>query len=54
VIKENVAQFYFPKGKPIPKEVKEQTELAIQKAFEGKADNCIKLEDFETICTDVC
>ena len=51
--KENITQFYFPNGKPLSKEVKEETELQIQKAFEGK-NNEIEFDDFEPIVTEVC
>ena len=52
VSKEKIGQFYFATGKPIPKEKKQETELAIQKAFEGKTD--VTMADFETIVVDVC
>lgn len=49
---ENIPQFYFPRGKPIVKEQKESTEMAIQKAFENK--NELALSEFEPVCTKVC
>lgn len=52
VSKEKIGQFYFPTGKPISKEKKQETELAIQKAFEGKTD--LGLAEFETVVVDVC
>ena len=53
VPRENVKEFYFANGKPISKQQKQENELAIEKAFEGKADG-VKLDDFEPIIKDVC
>lgn len=49
--KENIAQFYFPGGKPISKETKQKNDLAIEKAFK---DDSITLADFEPVIKDVC
>ena len=52
VAREKVNQFYYPGGKPITKEAKDQTEIAIQKAFGTKGE--ITLDDFEAVVSDVC
>ena len=44
VPRENVAQFYFPGGKPISKEQKQKNEQAIEKAYK---EDSLTLADFE-------
>lgn len=51
VPRENVAQFYFPGGKPISKEQKQKNEQAIEKAFK---EDSLTLADFEPVIKDVC
>ena len=46
-----IPQFYFPGGKPLAKEDKDKTEIAIQKAFEAKTE--LKQDEFEQITDTV-
>ena len=52
--KEVVGQFYFPLGKPISTKEQKESQEAIDKIFEGKAELKIVEDDFSTVCTDVC
>jgi hypothetical protein len=49
--KENIAQFYFPEGKPVAKETKQKNETAIEKAFK---DGSVTLAEFEPVIKEVC
>ena len=47
-----IEPFYFPDGKPLSREERQNIEVSIQKAFEKGND--IQFEDFEPITVDVC
>jgi len=49
-----VPTFFFPQGKPINRDEKLKAEQAIEKEYEGKADQKITIEQFEGVCVNVC